>query len=149
MIQLAGFQVGIYGRRRTLGEELSVSLDKLAGHGGTGQLDQGVSLVALVRAHGDFLDLVDGHLGGFPQTLDDDLRADTLFHVLLDLLENLAGQNNNRGSAISNLSVLRSCNIDQDAGSGVNDVEELHGVSGCVLRVRIDGKRGRGQAIPS
>jgi hypothetical protein len=115
---------------RTLCEEIGIPLDELAGHGGGGQLCQSLSAVALVGADSHLLDLGDSDLRRSPQALDDDLRADPLFHVLLDLLENLAGQDNHRGGSIPHLGVLGTGNIDEDAGSGVNNVEQL-----C-LRVR-------------
>lgn len=82
-------------------------------------------MVALVGADRNLLDLVDGHLRRPPQAFDDDLRADAILDVLLDLLQNLSSQHNDRCSSISYLSVLRSCDIDEDAGGGVNDVEQL------------------------
>jgi hypothetical protein len=76
---------------RTLCEKLCVSLDKLARHGSCGELGQGIALIAILGADGNLLDLVDGHLHCSPQTLDDDLGADTLLDMLLDLFENLSG----------------------------------------------------------
>lgn len=57
----------------TLCEKLSVSLNQLARHGGSGQLAEGIALAAIVGADSNLLDLVDGHLHRPPQTLDDDL----------------------------------------------------------------------------
>lgn len=55
--------------------------------------------------------------------------------MLLDLLQDLARQDDDRSCAVANFGVLRPRNVDQDPGCGVNNVEELsHGE----LR---DGKR--------
>jgi hypothetical protein len=45
--------------------------------------------------------------------------------VLLDLLQDLSGQDNDRGGTVADLGVLRPRNVDQDAGCGVDDIEEL------------------------
>jgi hypothetical protein len=82
------------GCLRTLGEECSISLDQLACHGSRSQLDKSITAVALVGANSNLLDLVDSHLRCPPQTLDDNLRADTLLNVLLNLFQDLAGEDN-------------------------------------------------------
>lgn len=79
---------------RTLSEECSISLDQLACHGSRSQLDKSITAVALVCANGNLLDLVDSNLRCPPQTLNDNLRADTLLNMLLDLLQDLAGEDN-------------------------------------------------------
>lgn len=117
-----------YGYRailHTLGEESSIALNQLAGHGGRSQLDESIAAVALISANGDLLNLVDSHLGCPPQTLDDDLRANTLLDVLLNLLQDLTGENNDRRSTVTDLGVLRSSDIDENSGSRMNNVEEL------------------------
>jgi hypothetical protein len=117
-----------YGYRailHTLGEESSIALNQLASHGGGSQLDESIAAVALIGANGDLLNLIDSHLGCPPQTLDDDLRANTLLDVLLNLLQELTGENNDRCSTVTDLGVLRSSDIDEDSGSGVNNIEEL------------------------
>lgn len=45
--------------------------------------------------------------------------------MLLDLLEDFTGEDNDRGGTVANFGVLRSGNVDEDAGGGVNNVEEL------------------------
>lgn len=70
---LAGIREGGQGEEPTLCEELGVALDQLAGHGCPGELAERFPPVRLVGDDGDFLDLVDGHLGSSPETLDDDL----------------------------------------------------------------------------
>lgn len=52
--------------------------------------------------------------------------------MLLDLLEDLAGQDDHRCRPVSHLGVLRSGNVDEDAGGGVDDVEEL-----CSVRMNV------------
>ena len=93
-------------QKRTLGEELGIPLDQLASHGGAGELSQSLAEIGLVGPDGDLLDLVDGHLGGPPQTLDDDLGADALLDVFSYLLENLPGQHHHGRRAVSYLGVL-------------------------------------------
>jgi hypothetical protein len=109
----------------TLCEELGVALDELARHGGAGQLVERVPPVGLIRADLDLLDLVDRHRRRSPQALNDDLRADTALDVLLDLLQNLAGQDDHRGCAVSYFGVLRPRNVDEDPGSRVDNVQKL------------------------
>lgn len=46
--------------RPTFCEELCVALDELAGHGGAGQLVEGIALVGIVGGDSNLLDLVDG-----------------------------------------------------------------------------------------
>lgn len=70
---LAEMKAGVDFVWPTLCEELSVALDELAGHGGAGQLVEGIALVGIVGGDSNLLDLVDGQLRGSPQTLDDDL----------------------------------------------------------------------------
>jgi hypothetical protein len=57
----------------TLCEKIGIPLDQFAGHGRPCQLGERVSVVGLVGANGDLLDLVDSHLGGSPQALDNGL----------------------------------------------------------------------------
>lgn len=45
--------------------------------------------------------------------------------MVLDLLEDLAGEDNDRSGAVTNLGVLGSRDVDEDAGGGVDNVEEL------------------------
>lgn len=45
---------------RTLCEKVGVALNQLASHCGGCQLGQGITLVALIGANGNLLDLVDG-----------------------------------------------------------------------------------------
>lgn len=45
--------------------------------------------------------------------------------MLLDLLEDLAGEDDDGGGAVADLCVLRSGNVDEDASGGVHDIEEL------------------------
>lgn len=47
--------------------------------------------------------------------------------MVLDLLEDLSGQDDDRGGAVTDLCVLRSGNVDEDSSGGVDDVEELRG----------------------
>jgi hypothetical protein len=70
---------------------------------------------------------------GSPQTLHDSLAADSLLDELLDLLQYLSGDYDNRGGTIANFGILRSCDVGQDAGGGVNNVEELRVVSTGML----------------
>ena len=65
--------VSVLGIMRTLGEEGSILLDQLAGHGGRSQLAERFPFVCLACVDSDLLDLVDRHGGRSPQTLDDDL----------------------------------------------------------------------------
>ena len=109
----------------TLCEKLSIPLNQLAGHGSACQLCQSLPLVALVGANCNLLDLVYGHLRRSSQTLDDYLRADTLLNVILDLLQDLTCQDDDGRSTIANFGVLRSGNIDEDSGCGVDNVQEL------------------------
>ena len=112
--------------KRTLGEKFGVALDQLAGHGCGSELGEGIPLVALVSVDRDLLDLVDGHLRSFSQALDDDLCADTLLDVLLDLLEDFSSQNHDGGCSVSNFGILRAGDVDEDTCGGVNDIEELN-----------------------
>lgn len=84
-------------------------------------------MVSLLCANGNLLDLVDGQVRSSSQALDDNLCTDSLLNVVLDLLKDLSGEDDDRGGTVSNLSILRSGNVDEDSGGGVNDVEELAG----------------------
>lgn len=53
--------------------------------------------------------------------------------MLLDLLEDFTGEDDDRGGTVANFGVLRSCNVDENAGGGMNNVEELSGVSNALL----------------
>ena len=115
-----------YQRGRTLCEEVGIAVDQLAAHRGCGEFAQSLALVVLLGVDGNLLDLVDGHGARPPQALDDGLAADSLLDVLLDLLQNLSGQHNDRRGSVSDLSVLRAGNVGEDAGGGVDNVEQLH-----------------------
>ena len=52
--------------------------------------------------------------------------------MLLDLLQDLAGQDHHRGGAVTHFCILRARNVDEDPGGGVDDVEELALESGTV-----------------
>lgn len=116
-----------FNSQRTLGEESSVTLDKLAGHGGSGQTLEGFAVVSLLCANGNLLDLVDGQVRRSSQAFDDDLCTDSLLDVVLDLLKDLSGEDDNGGGTVTNFSILRSGNVDEDSGGRVNNVEELPG----------------------
>lgn len=45
--------------------------------------------------------------------------------MLLDLLQDLSSENNDGCGAVSYFGVLRPGDVDEDAGGGVDDVEEL------------------------
>jgi hypothetical protein len=60
----------------------------------------------------DLLELVDSHSARSSQTLDDDLRAHPLLHVLFDFFQDLAGQNHDRGGAVAHLGVLATRYVD-------------------------------------
>ncbi len=53
--------------------------------------------------------------------------------MFLDLFKDLAGKDDDRGRTVANFGVLRSCNVDEDAGGGVNNIEELPGVRDALL----------------
>lgn len=48
--------------------------------------------------------------------------------MFLDLLEDFTSEDDDRGGTVANFGVLRSGNVDEDTGCGVNNVEELGGV---------------------
>jgi hypothetical protein len=73
----------------------------------------------------DLHDLVYCKVRCSPQALDDGLAADTLLDKVPDLLQYLSGKHNDGCCAVSNLGVLGAGDVGQDAGGGVNDVEEL------------------------
>lgn len=79
----------------TLCEEVGVSVNELAAHRGGREFPQSLSLVVLLCVDGNLLDLVDSHGARPPQSLDDGLTADSLLDMVLDLLENLSGENDN------------------------------------------------------
>ena len=51
--------------------------------------------------------------------------ADILFDIRPDLLEQLRRQQHHARRAIADLGILRTCNVDERARSGVHDVEQL------------------------
>lgn len=69
-----------------------------------------------------------------PQALDNYLRADALLDVFLDLFEDLAGEDDDGGGAITDLGVLGPGNVDEDSGGGVDNVEELLQSANRILR---------------
>ena len=52
--------------------------------------------------------------------------------MLSYLLEDLTGKDDHGGGAIADLGVLGPCDVDEDAGCGVDDVEKLAGKAGSV-----------------
>lgn len=48
-----------------------------------------------------------------------------MLDVLLDFFEDLAGKDDYACSAVTDFSILRSGNVDEDLGGGVNNVEQL------------------------
>lgn len=42
-----------------------------------------------------------------------------------DLLQNLTGKHNDRGGAVADFSILRAGDVDENAGSWMNDIEKL------------------------
>lgn len=106
----------------TLGEETCVPLDELAAHSCARQFAQCVPLVALVCVDSNLLNFVDRHHASSSQALDNGLRTHTLLHMLLDLLQDLASQDYNRGCSISNFGVLRSCDICKNSSCRVDNI---------------------------
>lgn len=68
----------------------------------------------------------------FPVTLHDDVWTDTLLDVVADLLEKLSSKEDDTGSAVSDLRVLCTCNVDESTRSRVDDVEKLENGSAVV-----------------
>lgn len=100
-------------------------MNELAAHGGRRKFSQRLPLVALACVDRNLLDLVDRHSRRPSQTLDDRLAADTLVYKVLDFLQDLTGEYNDRGGTVANFGVLRASDVCEDAGGGVHDVEEL------------------------
>lgn len=51
-----------------------------------------------------------------------------MLDVLLDFFEDLAGEDNDGCGAVTDFSILRSGNVDEDLSGGVNNVEQLEKV---------------------
>jgi hypothetical protein len=81
-------------------------VDQLAAHRRRRQLLQRFPLVALRRVDRDLHNLVDRHVAGSPEGLDDDLAAHSLLHQLLDLLQDLSRKHHHGRCTISHLRVL-------------------------------------------
>lgn len=92
--------------KRTLCEEVGVSVDQFAAHRGCSKLSESFALVSLLSADLNLLDLVDGHRAGSPQPLHDGLTADSLFDKLFDLLKNLPSEYYHGCCSIANFGVL-------------------------------------------
>lgn len=89
------------------------------------QPSQRLPLVPFLRRDRDFLDFIHSHCRGPPQPLDNDLRADPLFDMLLYFLEYLACKYNDRRSAVAYFGVLGASYVGQYAGCGMDNFEEL------------------------
>jgi hypothetical protein len=100
-------------------------MNQLAAHGRGRQFLQRITLVSFRWVDRNLFELVHGHGRRLAQAFYDDLAADALFDKLLDLLENLAGNDDNGRGPIANFGVLRSSNVGEDSGRGVDDVQEL------------------------
>ena len=90
----------------TCRKEIGISMDEFTTHSCCRQLPQRVSLVALARINRDLFYFVDCHYARSPEGLDDNLTADTLFHMLLDFFENLACQYHDGRCTVSNFGIL-------------------------------------------
>ncbi|SGY78719.1 BQ5605_C008g04924 [Microbotryum silenes-dioicae] len=64
-------------------------------------------------------------LSGLPVPLDNDMRAHAVLDKGLALPQQLSGQQDDAGRAIADFRILRSSDIDQGLGGGVNDLEEF------------------------
>ena len=104
-------------------------MDEFAAHGSRGELLQGIALVAGGGIDGDLDDLVDGEVRRSPEALDDGLAADSLLDEVLDLPQYFAGNHDHGRCAIAHFGVLRPCNVSEDAGGGVDNVQKLRRVS--------------------
>lgn len=100
-------------------------MDKLAAHGCCCKLLEGVPLVALGCVDRDLHDLVYCQVRRSSQTLHDGLTADTLLNKVFDLLQDLSSEHYYGCCTISNFGVLGTGDIGEDAGGGVDNVEEL------------------------
>ncbi len=101
-------------------------MDELATHRRRRQFPQCLALVALGCAHGNLLDLVDGHGRRPPQAFDDGLGAHALLDELFDFLEYFARYDHDAGRPVADLCILRPRNVRQYPCRGVDDVEKFH-----------------------
>lgn len=113
-------------QKPTLGKEPRIAMNKFTAHGGGSQFPQRLSLVALIGTDTNLFDLIDGHLSGPPQALNDGLCTNALLDLLFYLFEDLACQNNHASRTITHFRVLRACDVGQNPGGRVYNVEQPH-----------------------
>lgn len=81
--------------------------------------------VALVDCDGDLVDLLDGEPGTLAQSALNDPGSNSILDEALNLLEDLAGEEDNRGRAVANLGVLRARNVDKCPRGRVDNVQQF------------------------
>lgn len=79
---------------RTLREKVRVSVDQFRTHGGSCQPPQSLPLTAFRCCDRNLHYFIDSHSACSPQSLDYGLRADALFHMVFDFLEDFTSQDN-------------------------------------------------------
>ena len=110
-----------------LGEEGLVFRDDLGVQTGLCAFDQKVSLLSFTfvgNLDGDFFDSLHTLGSSLSVTFDDDLRSHALVDESLGLFQELSGCEDNGGGSVSNLVVLRSCDINEGLGSWMDDVKK-------------------------
>mmetsp|Transcript_57657 Transcript_57657/g.65792 ORF Transcript_57657/g.65792 Transcript_57657/m.65792 type:complete len:230 (+) Transcript_57657:1219-1908(+) len=106
-------------------EEFLVVGDQLGIETGLSTLQQQISSFS-IEFDFDFADLAQDGGESLSETLDQDLRVDTLFNITLGFLQEGSGQQNDGGGSITDFLILRLGNVDQSFSSRVNNFQILH-----------------------
>jgi hypothetical protein len=115
----------------TLRKKVRIPLNQLAIHRRARQTSEGLNLPIAAGNHiihipRNLLNPIDRNRTGSPQALDDGLRADTLLYHVAHFFEDFASEHDDGGGSVADLGVLRAGDVREDAGGGVDYVEELY-----------------------
>lgn len=129
-----------------LGEEWFLRVDEFRGHGRPRALEEefpefptpdvsnsvttkglrwDVLGITLIDRHTNLLQLLHRQIPSLPQALDDRVYSDTFLDVRPNFLQDLGGEEGDRGRAVSDFGILGAGNVDERSGGGMDDIEEL------------------------